>query len=288
MVLGLIAALAAAVTYGVATVMQAVATRRVATTDGFDPRLMVRLAHSLPYLASLALDAAGFAAAVLALRSLPLFLVQAAIAASVGVTALVAARWLHVRLDRREVGALWALGAGLVLLAVSARPDDPVGLSTAGQWLVLAGLAPLVVLVAAAGRWTPSRAASGLAVAAGLGFGGVGIAARVIEVPDPWWHLAASPVLWAIVGYGALSLYCYAAALQRGQVTSVAAVTFAVETVVPALVGLTLLGDRARDGFAPVAAAGFVVTLGASIALARHAEVGADADASPAPAPGPG
>jgi hypothetical protein len=52
----------------------------------------------------------------------------------------------------------------------------------------------------------------------------------------------------------------------------VAAVTFAVETVVPAVVGYAVLGDRARPGFLPVAVAGLLLTLGAAIALSRHSE----------------
>jgi drug/metabolite transporter (DMT)-like permease len=270
---GLIGALLSAVAYGVATVLQAVATRRVPAEEGFDPRLLVRLAGSLPYLGGLALDAAGFVAAVLALRTLPLFLVQAAIASSVGVTAVVAAIWLQVRLGRREVAALWVLGLGLLLLAASARAEQAAAVPVPGQWAVAAGIVPLVGVIAWAGRWRRDRAGVGLAVGAGLGFGGVGIAARVLVVPTPWWHLSASPVPWALGGYGAVALYCYAAALQRARVTVVAAVTFAVETVVPALIGLWLLGDRARPGYALVAAAGFVLTVAAALALARLADV---------------
>ncbi len=273
MVPGLIGALLCAVAYGVATVLQAVATRRVPAEDGFDPRLLFRLAGSLPYLGGLLLDTAGFAAAVLALRTLPLFVVQAAVASSVGVTALVAAAWLRVRLERRELAALWLLGLGLLLLAVSARAERAGAVAAPGQLALAAGVVPLAGLVAWSGRWRRDRAGIGLAVGAGLGFGGVGIAARVVVVPVPWWHLGTSPVLWALVGYAAVALYCYAAALQRARVTVVAAVTFAVETVVPALIGLTLLGDRARPGYTPVAAAGFVITVGAALALARLAEV---------------
>jgi hypothetical protein len=273
MLVGLIGAFGCAIAYGIATVAQAVATRSVETVEGFDPGLLLRLTRSVPYLASLALDAVGFAAVVLALRTLPLFLVQAAVASSVGVTALVAARWLQVRLGRREIGALWALGAGLVLLAVSARPEEATPISATGQWAVLGGVLAVVALIALAAVRPAGQAAVALAVGAGLGFGGVGIAARVLEVPDPWWGVVVLPVTWALVGYGATALHCYAAALQRGRVTVVAAVTFAVETVVPALIGLTLLGDRARDGYGAVATAGFVVTLGAAVALARLAEV---------------
>jgi drug/metabolite transporter (DMT)-like permease len=275
---GLAGAFACALAYGIATVLQAVAAQRVAATEGFDPRLLVRLGRSVPYLVSLALDGAGFAAVVLALRTLPLFVVQAAVASSVGVTAIVATRWLGVRLGRRERLALWGLGAGLLLLAASARPEAAAGLAPTGQLAVLAGVVPVAVLVVVAGRLPTARAAAAFAVAAGLGFGGVGIAARVVQVPTPWWQAAASPVPWALIGYAAAALYGYAAALQRGRVTVVAAITFAVETVVPALIGLALLGDRARAGFGFVAAIGFLLTLGAALALARLAEVPATPD----------
>ena len=76
------------------------------------PRLLLRLLRSAPYVAGLALDAAGFAATVVALRVLPLFVVESAVASSVGVTALVAARWLGARLLRPERIALVVLGVG--------------------------------------------------------------------------------------------------------------------------------------------------------------------------------
>ncbi len=273
MLIGLLAALGAALAYGVATVLQAVGAGRTSRSDGFDAGLLLRLTRSLPYLVGLALDAAGFAAVVVALRTLPLFLVQAAVAASVGVTALTAARFLGVHPAPREKAALWALGAGLLLLAVAAAPEHARPLPTAGSWAVLALALPVAALAVLAPRWPDRPACTGLAVAAGLGFGGVGVAARALVVPQPWWQLAGSPLLWALPAYGAVALYGYAAALQRGPVTVVAAVTFGVETVIPALVGLAWLGDAVRPGLAGLAVAGFVVTLGAVLTLARLAEV---------------
>ena len=79
MVLGLVAALAAAVAFGVASVLQAVGSRRLATAAP-DARLLLRLLRSLPYVAGLGLDVVGFAATVVALRTLPLFVVESAIA----------------------------------------------------------------------------------------------------------------------------------------------------------------------------------------------------------------
>src|SRR3954465_13952160 len=137
MILGLVAALAAAVAYGVASVLQAVGSRRLATAAP-DARLLLRLLRSAPYAAGLALDAAGFAATVVALRVLPLFVVESAVASSVGVTALVAARWLGARLLRPERIALVVLGVGLVLLASSAEAEGGQPLSRAWQWVMLA------------------------------------------------------------------------------------------------------------------------------------------------------
>ncbi len=91
-------------------------------------------------------------------------------------------------------------------------------------------------------------------------------------VPHEVWRLLLDPVLWALAIYGLLSLLIFATALQRGSVTTTSAITFAVETVVPALIGLVFLGDRARSGFGLVAMAGFVFTVGGSIALARYSE----------------
>ena len=91
MSLGLVGALAAALCYGVASVLQAVAAARTSSGAAVDPRLLGRLLTQGPYLAGLGLDGVGFAASLLALRSLPLFLVESAVASSIGVTA--ASRW---------------------------------------------------------------------------------------------------------------------------------------------------------------------------------------------------
>jgi hypothetical protein len=55
-------------------------------------------------------------------------------------------------------------------------------------------------------------------------------------------------------------------------VTVVAAVTLAVETLLPAVVGYAVLGDRARPGFLPVAVVGLLLTLAGAVALARYSE----------------
>ena len=273
MLLAWVCAAGATVGYGVGTVLQAVGARRASTSLYLDVKLFGRLARQMPYVGGLVLDAAAFVAALVALRSLPLFVVQSAVAASVGVTALVMVRVFGFRLTRTDVLALVGLAVGLGLLAASARVGAGSHLSSNGGWLLLAGVVVVAVGgVVAARLHNHVRAALGLAACAGLGFAGTAIAERALHVPSPTWHVVFEPVAIALVLYGACGMLMFASALQRGAVTATAAVMFAVETVVPALVGIAVLGDRTRPHLAPLAVVGFALALGASVCLARYAE----------------
>jgi hypothetical protein len=260
-----------ALCYGVGAVLQAIGMREGAPSETLDSRLIVRMFSQLPYLAGLALDGLGFLASLLALRHLPLFLVQAGVAASVGITAVLAARFLEATLEPRHWVALVGLGAGVVALACSAEPGGARSLSRPAQWVVVAFLVPVLavgVTAAARGR----GGAPLLALASGAAFSGVSIAARALNFSGAWWHLFAQPLSYAVAGYGALGAILFAAALERGSVTVAVAIIFAVETVIPSGVGLALLGDSARSGLAPVAVVGFVVTVGSALVLARYAQ----------------
>ena len=269
MVLGLACALFAALAYGSASVLQGIAAQRAESSAGLDPRLMVRLARSVPYVSGLSLDAAAFVASLVALRTLPLFLVQSAVASSVGVTAIIAAI-IGVRLRGREVASLVVLGAGLLLLATSAQPEQGTPLPLASRWAMLASVVLLAVAGSIVARRGGRSSSPALAVLAGLAFTVVAVAARSLSVPSPPWHALADPGLWAIVAHGALGMLLFTTALQRGSLTTTVAVTFAVETVVPAGIGLAFLGDTTRPGYGPIAAVGFVFTIAGTLALASH------------------
>ena len=89
--LALFAAAGITISYGLATVLQSVGAKSTAGSEGLDPGLMVRLLRSVPYLIGLALDGAGFLLTVVALQSLPLFVVEAFTAGALAVTAVAAA-----------------------------------------------------------------------------------------------------------------------------------------------------------------------------------------------------
>ena len=121
MLVSLAAAMVAALCYGVAAVMQAMAaraaSRRTPRSAGssalgnVNPGLVLRMLHQWRFIASLALDLVGFVAQLVALRRLPLFAVQAMIAANLAVTAVVAAWLIHLELSWRE----WLAVAGVVV-----------------------------------------------------------------------------------------------------------------------------------------------------------------------------
>lgn len=271
MIIALAGALLAAVCYGVASVLQAVGAAAVRSTSGLDLGLLRRLVGQRAYVAGLLADGVAFLASLVALRSLPLFLVQSAIAGSVGVTAVVASRALHVTLSGREKAALSALGLGLAVLALAAQEGPGRSLPLAGRWSVLAAAGLVAAAAWSAARMRGPARLPSLAALAGLAFSGTGIAARSVLLPSPWWHLATDPLPWALVLHGLLGVQLFAMALQSGSVTVASAVTFTVETVVPASVGLSFLGDAVRPGWSGAAVVGFSCAVGGAVLLSRFA-----------------
>jgi drug/metabolite transporter (DMT)-like permease len=283
MVWSLVGAFTAAVCFGWASVLQAVAARADPSGAGVDPRLLVRLSRQLPFLLGIGLDLAGFAAELAALRSLPLFVVQAVVAANLAVTAVVAAWLLKARLSGREWAAVTAVCAGLALLGLASGPEHPAAVSLTFRLALLACACAMGAVGVAAGRLRGEARSAVLGLVAGLGFGVVAIGARVVTSLSPV-HLARDPATYAVAVGGLMAFLFFATALQRGSVTTTTATMVVAETVVPALVGVLALGDDPRRGFAAVAVAGFFLAVAGALALARFGEVAADgAEAVPAP-----
>ena len=270
MVIGLLCALATAFAYGTASVLQSIGVTR-AGADGAGVGALAGLRSQPLYFVGLALDAVGFVGMVVALQFLPLFLVQAVVAASVAVTAVISAA-LGTKLGRSGWTALAAVGIGLVLLGLSAASENGQQLAIGWRWVLLASVLPLSLLALVGPRWRPAVSAPVLALGAGLGFTAVAIASRSLALPTAIWRLTLDPAFWVILTSGALAIVLFALALQAGSVTSVSAVTFTTETVIPAAVGLAFLGDAVRDGFWPAAVAGFLLAVGGAVALARFGE----------------
>jgi drug/metabolite transporter (DMT)-like permease len=229
--------------------------------------VLARVASEIPYLSGLGLDAAGWLLSLVALVRLPLFVVQAVVAGAIGFVVLFAALIEHVRPTKRQVGFLIALGVGLLGLAVSGAPEAARRTEASFTWAIWAA----VIVIGIAGTLVPRhvgahRASAVLGALAGLAFGGTALCARSIA-GDIGLQIVRDPLAWALVVFGVMGLAFYAAALQRGSVTIASAWLFTAETVIPAIVGLAVLGDRARSGLEGVAIVSFVVAVAAAVGL---------------------
>ena len=242
--------------------------------ESLDPRMLLRLARQWRFLVGLSLDGLGYILMVLALQALPVFVVQAAVAASLVVTAIAATRFIGATLSVREWVAVAVVCLGLGLLGVASGAEGPG--HAGGAFRV--GLVAAVVLLGGAGALAarlPGRWATPvLGLASGLGFGAVALASRVLVGFRPG-ELLRDPAAYVIVVAGALAFLCLTTAMQRGSVTTVTALMVVGETVLPAIIGVALLGDSTRPGYGPVAVLGFLAAVGAALALARFGELDA-------------
>ncbi|MFE5773892.1 hypothetical protein ACFQ7O_36675 [Streptomyces sp. NPDC056485] len=268
----MVCALGAAVCFGTASVLQAMAARAAepGTGSGVDAALLLRAARQWRYVAGLGLDAAGFVLQIVALRHIPIYTVGAALAASLAVTAVVSARLLHVRLSGAEWGAVGVVCAGLAMLALASGEEGSGTGSSALKWglLVVAGL---VLLVGALAGGLPDRSrALVLGLASGTGFGVVEVAVRLID--DVSLAMFANPALYALLLGGGAAFLLLTSALQRGSVTVATAGMVIGETIGPAVVGVVWLGDRTREGLTWLAVLGFAVAVAGALALARFGE----------------
>ena len=275
MLLGFLLALGCSVCYGTASVLQAMATRSVdaGSGSGIDAALVVRAVRQWRYTAGLALDGLGFLLQVAALRLVPIYVVAAALAASIAVTGIVSAWVLSARLSSAEWAAVGVVCASLFVLAFAAGPGHfrraPAGLG----WALLAVVALLFLVGAFAGRLVDRERGFALGLCAGSGFGVVEVAVRVLDVIDPTKRaFYINPALYALLAGGAAGFLLLTSALQRGSVTTTVAAMVVGETIAPALVGVIWLGDSARDGLGWVVVVGFVVAVSATLVLARFGE----------------
>lgn len=264
-------AVLAAVCTGTAAVLQAIGARRVAASSGVDPRLLWRVVHSRFYVAGLALNGISSAMSLVALHSLPLFVVQAIVASNLAVVAVLSTCVLRTRLRVTEWCAVGGVVAGLVLLVISANPSNAGRLPWPGPWALLGAAIALAMIAFVPGRRLNGAAFAGLL--AGLTYGVCGVSARVLGDAASMDSLLTNPVTYALGLGGILGTLLYATALQRGSVTAASAMTILGQTLGPSIVGMMLLDGQYRPGFATFAVVGFALTVAGAVALARHAHI---------------
>ncbi|MBO0901826.1 hypothetical protein J1G44_17205 [Cellulomonas sp. zg-ZUI199] len=269
MTAALLAAVAAAVGYGVSTVMEAVGARRSPGAGALRRPLV---------LAALLLDGVAWLLSLLALDRLPLFVVQAVLASSVVVTVVLARPVLGARLRRRDVLAVAVVVVALVVVA-GGSGDQPAVTPPRGftTGMLVATGALVLVSVAAYAR----GGALLLALLGGLGYSGAAIAARGAHASGDLLATVRQPLAVVVVVCGAVGVVAYLRALERGPVGGAAAVESVVEVLVPGVVGVAVLGDTVRHGWAVPVVLALVVAVAACVVLAGSPAGVAAEDAEP-------
>ncbi len=238
---------------------------------GVDPGLVVRMLGQWLFLVSIVIDLIGFLAQLVALSRLPLFAVQAIIAANLAVTAVFAAWLMHMRLTVREWLAVTGVIIGVGLLGSSAGAQGAARVDGAFQLALIVTVAAVAVAGLAAARLPSPARTPVLGAVAGLGYAVLAVAARILPGFD-FHQLVRDPAAYTLAAAGIVSFMLYASALEGGSVTVATAAVVLAETMPPAVVGVVLLGDQTRRGLTGVAIAGFILAVACAVALARFGE----------------
>jgi len=258
--------------YGVANLLQSIAAANTTSHGSLDPKLLVRLARHKTYVVGLLCQMVGFILAFLARRDLPLFLVQSAVAAGLGVTAVLGVVVLRWRLPRAELLLLLLLCVGLAGLVISAEPHPSRQLGLAGVFALLVVLAGLAVAGFFAARINGVPGSVVLGALAGIAFAGAAVASRPLANVHSLDQFITDPLLYLLIAYSLVGQLLLGLAMQRGSTTAAVAAMDAAAAVPAAIIGLLFLGDKIAPGLGWMAALGFLITLASVIGLTFFAE----------------
>jgi drug/metabolite transporter (DMT)-like permease len=266
MLSGILLTLAAAACFECSYVLQALQVRAVPEMRRASVGGLRQLASRPVWLVSIALSLAGFGLQVLALRHVPLSLVQPLLATGLLGLLAFSATVLGERVGRREVGAVVAIVAGVSLIALA----DPQRGTDATPGLAFVLVAVALGLLASSAfvlrRPGGGELLAGAIAADALASLASAQAARALPAVLPaagWCALAAAGGVAAIAAESAV--------LQRRGAARVAPVVLAGQVAVPVALAPLVIGER--WGSPPLLVCGLALVIAGSALLASSAGV---------------
>jgi hypothetical protein len=279
MLIGVTAAVLACLSYGMASVLQAYGARRAAATASVGDasaagaptlRATIRAALTPTFIIGMVLDVVGFVGSIVSARLIPLFLCQTIISANLVVTAVLGVAVLGVRLRGKDVAAIATVVVSLIVLGFAAGRPGADSAQHSLHWAVLS-VSVLIFALGLAAIWRlGARGAVTAGLIAGILFGAMAVAVRIVDGVTPLRLdvVLADPAAWAILVAGLGGFYLFTVALQLGSVNGAAAALVVGETVVPGLIGVLLLGDATRPGLGWLVGIAFVGAVAGAVAVA--------------------
>lgn len=255
------AAVGCATCNGVAAILQKLSADKERKAKSLEVGLMWRLAHDWPYLLGTALDIVAGMLILVAVHSLPLFLVSSIIASSIAITFIIERVLTGRKAQGRLYGAVGLVLIGLITIASAASPETAKPIGSSVRWSIV--LAPLFIALIGmfCSRLEGKRGTISIAILSGVAFGGSSISGRALSFSSPVWHTLTNPLLYSFVIYGTLGLLLFSIGLQRSTATKQNTLMTASQTLVPAIVGIAFFGDSVRHGLWWLAFIGVTTTL---------------------------
>lgn len=272
--LGIALAAAASSCFNLAIVVQASEARAVGREHSMRLSLLGQLVRRRRWLAGLALSALAVPLQTLALTLAPLSVVQPADAFGLVVLLIAGSAMLGERAGRREVLAVGAIIAGVVLVTLAGVEHADTSATLTRLALVLTPLALLALLpFALRSRGVPSWT---MVVGAGLAFAIGAFSLKLIADAAAAQDWAALAGAGAVAGAMALlGMSGEMSALQVRPVAAVAPVIFAIELALPVVLGPIIGGESWPTEPARLAAllGGLLVTVAGAVSVMRSRSV---------------
>jgi drug/metabolite transporter (DMT)-like permease len=242
------AALASAVAYAVAMVLQQRSARSVAPDHSLKPGLLVQLMQRRVWLAGMAFNAVAFGMRAMALAEGTMAVVQPLILTGL-FFALVLETWLdHRPFTPREAGGSAALIVGLGLFVWSADPQGGVNAPPAMDWLLLGTIlgGGALVTVPWAKRLTGDRRAACLACGGAMLLSLTAALTKLVAsaAADDGLDIVRTWQPYALLLVGAMAVLVTQSAFQAGPLRASLPVLSVVEPLAGILIGAWMFEER--------------------------------------------
>jgi drug/metabolite transporter (DMT)-like permease len=269
----IVLALAAALLFGIGTVLQQRAAMQVPDEEAMKAGLLVRLAKQPIWLAGIAADALGFVGQAVALAIGRIVVVQPLLATAVVFALPLGARLDKRRLTRREIVGAAAVVGGVASFVVVANPTGGVDNPELSVWIVSGAvcLALTGLLVVLSRGRPPGLKASLLGSAAGILFALSAVLTKAVadQLGDGILDIFTHWQVYALVAVGWVSMTLSSAALQTGALAPAAATQMSLDPVVSVALGVFAFDESLHDSFVggAVALMGFALMIAGLVVL---------------------
>jgi drug/metabolite transporter (DMT)-like permease len=288
-VIAVLAALAAACSFGAAAALQHQQAHQAATAQLPPFRLLPHLVRRPRWLAGVALAAAAYGLQAIALAFGPLALVAPVVATDLVFALVLAAWWSRRRLNGRDWTGCGLVAGGVASFLATSPPSPGRSDAPAGYWLLAFSAVTLIAAAAAlAGIVSGGAIRAGLlATAAGVIFGlttAVTLSFTRLLRDAGIGAVLGSWQPWALVSLGTAGLTLSLSAYQAGALSASLPVMDTVEPIAGVLIGVVVFGEQLaaspgglviQVGAAAIAVAGIGLLSGRSAASqeAPHARL---------------